>query len=110
MGQIFLSSPNTNKRILYSSAGYEEESGELMVRGPSVFHQYWSKPEATRDAFTQDGWFKTGSLSFYVHGIKHLEGIFRGRLYSKLSFGEVYRRIYGWNFSFTGTRERSRKT
>ena len=36
--------------------------------------------------------------------------IFRGWLYSYFSFGEVYRRIYGWKFSFTVTRERSRKT
>ena len=33
-----------------------------------------------------------------------------GKLYSKFSFGEVYRRIYGRKFSFTATRERSRKT
>ena len=31
-------------------------------------------------------------------------------LYSKFLFGEVYRRIYGRKFSFTATRERSRKT
>ena len=31
-------------------------------------------------------------------------------LYSKFSFGKVYRRIYGRKFSFTATRERSRKT
>lgn len=31
-----------------------------MVRGPSVFREYWDKPEETRQAFTWDGWFKTG--------------------------------------------------
>ena len=30
--------------------------------------------------------------------------------YSKFSFREVYRRIYGWKFSFTAMRERSHKT
>ena len=40
--------------------GYEEDSGELLVRGLSVFHQYWKRPGATEDAFTKDGWFKTG--------------------------------------------------
>ena len=34
----------------------------------------------------------------------------REYLYSKFSFGEVYRRIYGRKFSFMATRERSRKT
>lgn len=31
-----------------------------MVRGPSVFREYWDKPEETKKAFTSDGWFKTG--------------------------------------------------
>ena len=34
----------------------------------------------------------------------------RGLLYSKFSFGEVYRGKYGLKFSFTATRKRSRKT
>ena len=34
----------------------------------------------------------------------------RGQLYSKFSFGEKYRRVYGRKISFTATREWSRKT
>ncbi|KAK7115405.1 hypothetical protein V1264_001276 [Littorina saxatilis] len=40
--------------------GQEEESGELLVKGPSVFQEYWNRPKATEEAFTPDGWFKTG--------------------------------------------------
>ena len=36
--------------------------GELEVKGPSVFGGYWNKPEATREAFTDDGFFKTGDI------------------------------------------------
>jgi long-chain acyl-CoA synthetase len=36
------------------------EGGELLVRGPNVFAGYFRRPDATRDAFTSDGWFKTG--------------------------------------------------
>jgi long-chain acyl-CoA synthetase len=36
--------------------------GELEVRGPSVFHGYWQKPEDTAEAFTEDGWFRTGDI------------------------------------------------
>jgi len=37
------------------------EDGEVLVRGPSVFHGYWNKPQQTREAFV-DGWFKTGDI------------------------------------------------
>ncbi len=35
---------------------------ELEVRGPAVFSGYWNKPKETADAFTEDGWFKTGDI------------------------------------------------
>ncbi len=34
--------------------------GEIQVRGPGVTPGYWHDPEATRAAFTADGWFRTG--------------------------------------------------
>lgn len=37
------------------------EDGEVLVRGPSVFKQYWNKPKETGEAFV-DGWFKTGDI------------------------------------------------
>src|SRR5579864_4383413 len=37
------------------------DDGEILVRGPSVFHQYWKMPDETRNAFA-DGWFKTGDI------------------------------------------------
>lgn len=37
------------------------EDGEIMVRGPSVFHGYWNKPDETRSAIV-DGWFLTGDI------------------------------------------------
>jgi long-chain acyl-CoA synthetase len=38
------------------------EDGELEVKGPSVFVGYWKKEKATKEAFTADGWFKTGDI------------------------------------------------
>ncbi|WP_263409477.1 AMP-dependent synthetase/ligase [Terriglobus tenax] len=39
------------------------DDGELEVRGPSVFKGYWQKPEATAQAFTEDGFFTTGDIA-----------------------------------------------
>lgn len=36
--------------------------GELWVQGPNVSTGYWNNPKATRQAFTDDGWFRTGDL------------------------------------------------
>ncbi|KAG0725061.1 Acyl-CoA synthetase family member 3, mitochondrial [Chionoecetes opilio] len=43
--------------------GCENESGELLVRGPSVFKEYWRNPDATSKEFTHDGWFRTGDTA-----------------------------------------------
>jgi malonyl-CoA/methylmalonyl-CoA synthetase len=40
------------------------EIGEIEIRGPHVFAGYWNRPDATAEAFTPDGWFKTGDLGW----------------------------------------------
>ena len=37
--------------------------GEIQVKGPNVFREYWQKPEASANAFTSDGWFMTGDIA-----------------------------------------------
>jgi malonyl-CoA/methylmalonyl-CoA synthetase len=38
------------------------EDGEAQVTGPNVIAGYWECPDATAEAFTADGWFRTGDL------------------------------------------------
>jgi malonyl-CoA/methylmalonyl-CoA synthetase len=38
------------------------ENDEILVQGPNVFAGYWERPEANRDAFTAEGWFRTGDV------------------------------------------------
>jgi malonyl-CoA/methylmalonyl-CoA synthetase len=47
--------------------------GEIEVRGPSVFAEYWGKPDATRNAF-RDGWFRTGDTAVVENGVYRILG------------------------------------
>jgi malonyl-CoA/methylmalonyl-CoA synthetase len=47
--------------------------GEIEVRGPSVFAEYWGKPDATREAFPK-GWFRTGDTAVLENGSYRILG------------------------------------
>ncbi|KAK1928499.1 Acyl-CoA synthetase family member 3 [Phytophthora citrophthora] len=66
--------PDTKTELSLS----EEKADELRVKGPSVFREYWRKPEATSKEFDANGWFKTGDIVQY-------EETWRGELPRTLS-------------------------
>lgn len=45
--------------------GDKETAGEVKIRGRNLFHHYWGRPEATRDAFDSEGFFNTGDLGYF---------------------------------------------
>lgn len=48
--------------------------GEIQAKGPCVFREYWRNPTATREAFTEDGWFKTGDVGRLEDGWLLIQG------------------------------------
>ena len=49
--------PQTNVRL--------GEDNEIQVKSPSIMKGYWNRPEDTKNAFTEDGWFKTGDVGAF---------------------------------------------
>ena len=48
--------------------------GELLVRGPGVFREYWGRADATAAAFAADGWFRTGDVAACEDGAFRILG------------------------------------
>ncbi|TID17798.1 acetyl-CoA synthetase-like protein [Venturia nashicola] len=57
-----------NMRAKYISADGKElgpgETGELWLAGPNIFKGYWKNEQATKDAISEDGYFKTGDVGY----------------------------------------------
>ena len=51
-----------NMEIRISSPDPRNIPGEVQVKGPNVCLGYYKNPDATRDSFTEDGWFRTGDM------------------------------------------------
>jgi len=48
-------------------------SGEIHVRGPALFDEYWGRPEEPNDAF-DDGWFRPGDIAILEDGAYRILG------------------------------------
>ena len=79
---------NHSRRVAPGSVGYvlsidevkidepnEDGEGEIIVRGPNVMLGYWKDPEATAEAMTEDGFFRTGDFGkFGKDGALYITG------------------------------------
>ena len=73
--------------------------GEIQLRGPNVFDGYRNDPEANREAFTADGWFRSGDLGrLDGEGFLYFEGRTKELIVlggGKNVFPEALERAYG---------------
>lgn len=75
-GHVGLPLPGVHMRLVDANDQPVGENvpGEFQFKGPSVFKEYWQKPEATTKAFTQDGWFITGDIGLLNNGLYKILG------------------------------------
>lgn len=68
-GDVLVQGNENHTKVQESYQSEDMSSGELHVKGDSLFQQYWNKPEETTKVLTKEGWFKTGKiLSLFIRG------------------------------------------
>ncbi len=61
-------------RIRIDSPNPSRIPGEVQVCGQNVFLGYYKNEQATKDVFTEDGWFRTGDMGVLKNGYLYLKG------------------------------------
>jgi malonyl-CoA/methylmalonyl-CoA synthetase len=69
-GFVGIPLPNVQVRLVdeQSKEVGKGQAGEIQVKGPNVFSEYWQRPQATQESFREDGWFKTGDVAIIEEG------------------------------------------
>jgi len=65
------------------------DGGEVLIRSPGLFREYYKNPEATAEAKDQDGWFHTGDAGF-IDRDGHLKIIDRAKDVGRLNDGTLF--------------------
>ncbi|MDJ0684342.1 MAG: AMP-binding protein [Alphaproteobacteria bacterium] len=66
-----------------------DQTGELLIKGPGIFKEYFKNPEATEEAKDADGWYRTGDAGFLDED-GHLKIIDRAKDVGKLNDGSLF--------------------
>ncbi|KAK6513762.1 hypothetical protein TWF506_008198 [Arthrobotrys conoides] len=72
---IYQVKPTTEAEDVNTSSTETPLTGEIQIRGPNVFKEYWENPGATAKEFTEDGYFRTGDIAYRdQHGAYYIQG------------------------------------
>ena len=74
VGSVGFPLPGVEARIVHPKTEEvlpDGQVGEVQIRGPHVFKGYWRMPQKTAEAFTEDGWLRTGDM-----GLRSPDGYF----------------------------------
>lgn len=74
VGSVGMPLPFVEARIVHPETEKplaDGEVGAVQIRGPHVCKGYWRQPEKTKEAFTADGWLRTGDM-----GVRAEDGYF----------------------------------
>jgi long-chain acyl-CoA synthetase len=80
--------PDTVGRVFRGVEVTVDDSGEVLVRSAGLFRGYYKQDDATREAVTEDGWYRTGDAGF-LDQRGHLVIVDRARDVGKLADGTV---------------------
>ncbi len=75
-GYVGVPLPHVTVRVVDDKHGIPVDAGqpgELQVKGPGVFLEYWRQPEKTEASFS-DGWFRTGDMVVVENGLYRIFG------------------------------------
>ena len=75
-GHVGTPLPEVALRLVDDAGHVVEEGapGQIQVRGPGVFLEYWRRPAATAEAFAPGGWFRTGDRAVLEEGAYRILG------------------------------------
>ena len=86
-------------------AKVDKNTGELLLKGPSIMKGYYKRPELTAEAFTSDGWLHTGDIAdIDKDGHIHITGRIKNMIVlsgGKKVFPEEVESVLGENENFS---------
>ena len=65
------------------------DSGEILIKSPGLFNEYYKNPQATAEAKDPEGWFRTGDAGFF-DADEHLKILDRAKDVGKLNDGTLF--------------------